>query len=95
MKSAISSFFQFFRDAWDTMLSFFENIQDWVSVTCYFIQAVFQKIIEWFEIVSDTLQSWYDSIPYVMEGIGISGVLLAVCVSATVLWIVTRIGGRE
>lgn len=95
MKSAVSSFFQFFRDAWDSMCYFFDNIQNWISVTCYFIQSIFQKIIEWFEIVSETLQSWYDSIPYVMEGIGITGVLLAVCVSATVLWIVTRIGGRE
>lgn len=95
MKSAISSFFQFFRDTYDRIRDFLETLSEYISWIAGMIGSIFDKIQQWFEIMTDTLQTWFDSIPYVLDGFGVDDVLLMLCISATVLWIITRIGGKE
>lgn len=95
MVSAIRALFDWIKQVWDSVIEFFEEVSEWLASIGSFVLAIIDKLHEWILTLFDVISTWSSYVVDSLEGLGINGVVLTLCITATAIWIITRIGGKE
>ena len=80
----------------------FDNFREWISSFTEMIQTVVDFVVSVFEKLKDMIRLIHDALAtYTGDVIGfaadnsVPAIVITICVVATILWISTRIAGRE
>lgn len=84
----------FFKDFADGLFSFFQSITDAFSGVIDFVASILNKIKEWIDLVGESLTNYSWIVNFYTEH-NVPAIVITLCVVATTVWIITRIGGRE